>query len=55
MTIAIPTKLGPRAEALLDRATIHPMLRALWQPRLLEAIHWIAEQERANRAAGGCR
>ena len=28
------------------------MLRALWAPRLLEAIDWIAELERKNRAEG---
>ena len=28
------------------------MLRALWQPRLIEAIRWIETQERANRAEG---
>ena len=47
-----PTKLMPRALALLDSETIHPMLRALWQPRLLEAIRWVESQERDNRAAG---
>ena len=31
---------------------IHPMLRALWAPRLLEAIDWIAELERMNQAEG---
>jgi ATP-dependent helicase/nuclease subunit B len=28
------------------------MVRALWAPRLLEAIDWIAGQERANQAEG---
>ena len=28
------------------------MLRALWQPRLMEAIRWIEEQETENQAAG---
>jgi ATP-dependent helicase/nuclease subunit B len=28
------------------------MLRALWAPRLLEAIDWIVELERANQAEG---
>ena len=42
----------PRAEALLAAETIHPMLRALWQPRLMEAIRWVEAQEIANRAAG---
>ena len=47
-----PDKLRPRAERLLADAAIHPMLRALWAPRLLEAIDWIAAMERENQAAG---
>ncbi|MFL6728545.1 MAG: double-strand break repair protein AddB [Sphingomicrobium sp.] len=47
-----PAKLRPRAERLLEDQAIHPMLRALWSPRLLEAIDWIAELERTNQAEG---
>ena len=47
-----PDALRPRAEALLADDTIHPMLRALWAPRLLEAIDWMAGLERDNRAGG---
>ena len=47
-----PARLRPRAEELLGDETIHPMLRALWAPRLLEAIDWIAEMERENREKG---
>ena len=47
-----PARLLPRAEILLADAGIHPMLRALWQPRLIEAIRWVQSQEEANRAAG---
>ena len=47
-----PAKLRSRAEQLLQDAAIHPMLRALWAPRLLEAIDWIAELERTNRIEG---
>jgi ATP-dependent helicase/nuclease subunit B len=47
-----PARLLPRAEALLAAETIHPMLRALWQPRLMEAIRWVEAQETANRAEG---
>ena len=46
-----PATLLPRARALLAGASIHPMLRALWQPRLMEAIRWVEQQERDNRAA----
>jgi ATP-dependent helicase/nuclease subunit B len=47
-----PDKLRSRAEALLAEEAIHPMLRALWAPRLLEAIDWMAGLERENRAQG---
>jgi ATP-dependent helicase/nuclease subunit B len=47
-----PGKLRARAEHLLRQETIHPMLRALWGPRLLEAIDWMVELERKNREAG---
>ena len=47
-----PDDLVGRAQALVAGDAIHPMLRALWQPRLIEAIQWIAGLERANRAAG---
>ena len=47
-----PARLRPRAEALLAETSAHPLLRALWQPRLMEAIDWIASEVAANRAAG---
>jgi ATP-dependent helicase/nuclease subunit B len=47
-----PGRLRPRTERLLQDEAIHPMLRALWAPRLLEAIDWIAEMERRNQALG---
>jgi ATP-dependent helicase/nuclease subunit B len=47
-----PDKLRSRAERLLGNEAIHPMLRALWAPRLLEAIDWIADLERSNQADG---
>jgi ATP-dependent helicase/nuclease subunit B len=37
-----PALLGPRALRMLADERTHPMMRALWQPRLLEAIDWIA-------------
>jgi ATP-dependent helicase/nuclease subunit B len=30
----------------------HPLMRALWQPRLLAALEWVAETVRAARAEG---
>jgi ATP-dependent helicase/nuclease subunit B len=47
-----PEALLPRARALLARAAIHPMLRTLWAPRLIEAIKWIEDVERTNRSIG---
>jgi ATP-dependent helicase/nuclease subunit B len=47
-----PAKLRPRAEAFLSGTAAHPLMRALWQPRLLEAVDWIAEEVEKNRAAG---
>jgi len=47
-----PDRLRPRAEHMLQDEAIHPMLRALWAPRLLEAIDWIAAMERENQAGG---
>ncbi|HEV2865980.1 MAG TPA: double-strand break repair protein AddB, partial [Allosphingosinicella sp.] len=47
-----PARLRPRAEALLAGAEAHPLMRALWQPRLIEAIDFIAAQVEKNRADG---
>jgi len=47
-----PERLLPRARALLQSETIHPMLRALWAPRLIEAIKWIEEQVEEDREGG---
>ena len=47
-----PDRLLDRAKALVEGEAIHPMLRALWQPRLLEAIDWIARTERSHRDQG---
>jgi len=47
-----PAKLAVRAQAMIEDDSIHPMLRALWAPRLLEAIDWIAEEMGRDRAEG---
>lgn len=44
--------LRARAEAMLRDERTHPMMRALWQPRLLEAIDWIAGAIAAQGEAG---
>ena len=46
--------LRPRALAMLADERTHPIVRALWQPRLMEAIDWIA-REVADRATTGRR
>jgi ATP-dependent helicase/nuclease subunit B len=43
-----PSRLRPRAEALLRDSSAHPLMRALWEPRLLEAIDWIASEMAKN-------
>jgi ATP-dependent helicase/nuclease subunit B len=47
-----PAKLRARAEALLLSQAAHPLMRALWQPRLSEAIDFVADQVAANRTEG---
>ena len=47
-----PARLRPRAETLLKETAAHPVLRALWAPRLLEAIDWVATAVAADQAAG---
>lgn len=47
-----PSRLRPRAQALLGDSAAHPLMRALWQPRLLEAIDWIAAEMAKNLASG---
>ncbi len=47
-----PEKLLPRARTLLADPATHPLLRALWQPRLIAAFEWVASKTLADRAAG---
>ena len=47
-----PDRLRARALAMMADARTHPMLRALWQPRLMEAIDWIAAEMAARQAEG---
>ncbi len=47
-----PDRLRPRAEALLAGSSAHPMMRALWQPRLIEAIDFIAGEMERIRSEG---
>ncbi|TGX49688.1 double-strand break repair protein AddB [Sphingomonas gei] len=43
-----PQQLRARAEAMLADERTHPMMRALWAPRLMEAVDWIAAQIAAD-------
>jgi ATP-dependent helicase/nuclease subunit B len=47
-----PDKLAARAEALLTGQHAHPLMRALWQPRLAEAVGFIARTVEENRVEG---
>jgi ATP-dependent helicase/nuclease subunit B len=47
-----PAKLAARAEAMVADEAIHPMLRALWAPRLREAVDWIAGESQADMVSG---
>ena len=46
--------LIPLAHEVLDEMSAHPLMRSLWQPRLLKALEW-AEQENRRLAAEGRR
>jgi ATP-dependent helicase/nuclease subunit B len=47
-----PAKLRPRAKAMLSKIASHPVLKALWEPRLLEAVDWVAAMMEANAGDG---
>jgi len=47
-----PAKLRARAEAMLRDLVAHPVMKALWEPRLLEAIDWVAATLQANAEEG---
>jgi len=47
-----PVRLKARAETMIADEAIHPLLRAMWSPRLLEAVEWIAAESEKDREAG---
>ncbi|MFC3441473.1 double-strand break repair protein AddB [Sphingobium rhizovicinum] len=47
-----PAALEASARAMFDRPEVHPLLKALWQPRLIEAIRWIAGEVMRDTAEG---
>ena len=42
------TPIEPIMHEVLDEANTHPLLRALWAPRLLAALEWVAETVRTS-------
>lgn len=47
-----PESLIPRIGAMLRDPAIHPLTRALWQPRLYEGARWVADQVAIDRKEG---
>ncbi|QIG80058.1 double-strand break repair protein AddB [Stakelama tenebrarum] len=47
-----PARLHERARAMFAGEGTHPLMRALWQPRLMEAIDWIAKELTRQMAEG---
>jgi ATP-dependent helicase/nuclease subunit B len=47
-----PGALRERAQAFLDDPGLHPLMRSLWAPRLLEGLAWIADTLAANGKTG---
>jgi ATP-dependent helicase/nuclease subunit B len=47
-----PARLAALAQDMIAGAAAHPLLRALWQPRLLAALDWVAAEVAAQRQAG---
>ena len=47
-----PARLDALAREMIEDAAAHPLLRALWQPRLLAALTWVAEEVAALGEGG---
>ena len=45
-----PGELVPLAERMFDEMSAHPFMRAMWKPRLIDALLWIEEE--TDRLAG---
>ncbi len=37
---------------MIEGAQAHPLMRTLWQPRLLKALEWVAEEVAAQAGTG---
>jgi len=49
---AAPDKLADRMRSVLDGLNLHPMLRAMWQPRVIAGIDWIAGEVAKDARSG---
>ncbi|HEY1125073.1 MAG TPA: double-strand break repair protein AddB [Sphingobium sp.] len=47
-----PERLAVLAREMLAGAQAHPLMRTLWQPRLLKALEWVAAEVAAQSAEG---
>jgi ATP-dependent helicase/nuclease subunit B len=47
-----PERLRDGARTMLRDLKAHPVMKALWEPRLMEAIEWVAALMQANSAQG---
>lgn len=45
-------ELLPLARQVLDEMSAHPLMRSLWQPRLVKALEWVEEEIVRQRAEG---
>jgi ATP-dependent helicase/nuclease subunit B len=48
----VPEKLIARAGEMLGSPAFHPAIRVLWQPRVTQALSWIAQETVTMRDAG---
>ncbi|MES2001682.1 MAG: double-strand break repair protein AddB [Pseudomonadota bacterium] len=47
-----PDALIPRVKTMLRDPAVHPLVRALWEPRLIEGVQWVVDQSVTDRASG---
>ncbi|GGB66472.1 PD-(D/E)XK nuclease family protein [Blastomonas aquatica] len=47
-----PVALVPRANQFLAKANVHPLIKALWRPRLVAGLEWVVQQTLAHAEAG---
>jgi ATP-dependent helicase/nuclease subunit B len=41
-------EIAPIMAAVMEEANAHPLMRALWEPRLLAALEWVASEVRSS-------